>query len=59
MEKMFYSYKDIMELLSYSKTKSYEIIKELNKKLEAEGKRTERGRVLKSFFEKEYGIERG
>ena len=59
MEKMFYSYKDIMELLDYSKSKSYEIIRILNKKLEAEGKRTEKGRVLKSFFEKEYGIERG
>ena len=56
---MFYSYKDIMELLDYSKSKSYEIIRILNKKLEAEGKRTEKGRVLKSFFEKEYGIERG
>ena len=59
MEKLFYTYKDIMELLDFSQTKAYEIIRILNKKLEAEGKRTEKGRVLKSFFEKEYGIERG
>jgi len=56
MPKLFYTYKDIMEILNYSESKAYEIIKILNKKLEKQGFRTEKGRVLKSFFEEEYGI---
>ena len=28
--KLFYTYKDIMKLLDYSKSKSYDIIKEIN-----------------------------
>lgn len=56
MPKLFYTYKDIMEILNFSETKSYEIIRILNKKIEKQGFRTEKGRVLKSFFEEEYGI---
>ena len=57
--KLFYTYKDIMELFGYSKSKAYDIIKEINFKLRNQGIRTEKGRVLVSAFEKEYGIERG
>jgi len=56
MPKLFYTYKDIMEILNYSSSKAYEIIQILNKKLEKQGFRTEKGRVLKSFFEEEYGV---
>lgn len=56
--KLFYTYKDIMKLLDYSKSKSYDIIKEINAKLRNQGVRTEKGRVLVRAFEEEYGIER-
>lgn len=56
--KLFYTYKDIMKLLDYSKSKSYDIIKEINAKLRNQGLRTEKGRVLVRAFEEEYGIER-
>lgn len=56
MPKLFYTYKDIMEILKFSETKAYEIIRILNKKLEKQGFKTEKGRVLRSFFEEEYGV---
>lgn len=59
MKKLFYSYKDIMELLEFSKSKAYEVIRILNIELEQKGFKTEKGRVLKEYFEKRYGLERG
>nr|DAI13209.1 MAG TPA: protein of unknown function (DUF3173) [Caudoviricetes sp.] len=57
--KLFYTYKDIMRLFNYSKSKSYDIIREINTKLNNQGLRTEKGRVLVKAFEETYGIERG
>lgn len=56
--KLFYTYRDIMELLNYSKSKSYDIIREINTKLNNRGLRTEKGRVLVSAFNEFYGIKK-
>lgn len=56
--KQFYNYKDVMKVLEFSKSKAYDIIKEINTKLRNQGLRTEKGRVLVRAFEEEYGIER-
>lgn len=56
--KLFYNYKDIMDILNFSDSKAYEIIRIINKKQEQKGFRTEKGRVLVRAFEEEYGIER-
>jgi hypothetical protein len=48
-----------MELLEFSKSKAYEVIRILNIELEQKGFKTEKGRVLKEYFEKRYGLERG
>ena len=48
--KLFYTYKDIMRLFNYSKSKSYDIIREINTKLNNQGLRTEKGRVLVKAF---------
>lgn len=56
--KLFYTYKDIMKILKFSKCKAYEIIRQINAKLRNQGLRTEKGRVLVRAFEEEYGIER-
>ena len=56
--KLFYTYKDIMEILNFSDSKAYEIIRQINAKLRNQRLRTEKGRVLVRAFEEEYGIER-
>lgn len=53
---MFYYVEDIMQLLSYSKSKSYKVIAALNKELEANGKCTCRGRVVRRYFDERYGL---
>lgn len=56
--KLFYNYQDIMNILNFSDSKAYEIIRQINAKLRNQGVRTEKGRVLVRAFEEEYGIER-
>ena len=56
--KLFYTYKDIMKLLNYSKSKAYDIIRMINTKQEQKGFKTEKGRVLIKAFDEFYGIER-
>lgn len=56
--KLFYTYKDIMKLLDYSKSKAYGIIREINVNLSNKGIRTEKGRVLISAFNEAYGIKK-
>lgn len=56
--KLFYTYKDIMKILKFSKCKAYDIIREINATQEQKGFRTEKGRVLIKAFEEAYGIER-
>lgn len=57
--KLFYTYKDIMKLLDYSKSKAYDIIRKINATQEQKGLRVEKGRVLIKAFDEAYGIERG
>ena len=53
---MFYTVKEVMELLGIGKSKAYEIINRLNKELEAKGYIVVRGKVSKRYFdEKMYG----
>lgn len=54
---MFYFVDDIMRLLGYSRSKSYKVISELNRELEAKGKCTCDGRVIKRYFNERYGLE--
>ena len=56
--KLFYTYKDIMKILKFSKSKAYDVIREINASQEQKGFRTEKGRVLIKAFEEAYGIER-
>lgn len=56
--KLFYTYKDIMKLFNYSKSKAYDIIREINTKLSNQGLKTEKVRVLVSAFNEEYGIKK-
>lgn len=54
---MFYFVEDVMELLGYSRSKSYKVIKSLNQELEAAGKCTCDGRVVKSYLDMRYGLD--
>ena len=56
--KLFYTYKDIMKILNFSKSKAYDVIREINASQEQKGFRTEKGRILIKAFEEAYGIER-
>ncbi len=46
----YYSAADIQKRLGIGRTKAYELINELNKKLEESGKIVLSGRIPKSFF---------
>ena len=46
-----------MRLLGYSRSKSYKVIASLNRELEAKGKCTCDGRVIKRYFNERYGLE--
>ena len=54
MEQKFYTVDDVMKILCIGKSLAYDIIKDLNAELEAEGLRTCRGRVHRRYFEKRY-----
>lgn len=60
MEKLFYTAKDVSEILGYKLPKSYAIIKQLNIDLRNENKdiMTFDGRIQKKYFDKRMGIER-
>lgn len=49
--------KDIIEILGVKETKAYEIIKQLNKELEAKGFYTQRGRVSAKYFEERFYLQ--
>lgn len=64
MEKLFYTAKDIQEILGYkSTTKSYDLIRRLNvdfkKEMKEKGIEVETfgGRINKKYFDKRIGIE--
>ena len=54
---MFYFVEDVMRILGYSKSKSYKVIKSLNRELEDQGKCTCDGRVIKRYFHERYGLD--
>ncbi len=54
---MFYFVEDIMQMLGYSRSKSYKIIAALNRELEASGVCVCDGRVNKKYFNKRYGLD--
>lgn len=54
---LFYGVDDVMQLLGYSRSKSYKIIAQLNKELNADGFCTCDGRVSRRYFDKRYGLE--
>ena len=54
---MFYFVDDVMQLLSLSKSKSYKIIKELNRELQGRGVYTIDGRVNRRYFDQRFGLE--
>lgn len=54
---MFYFVEDVMQILGYSRSKSYKIIAQLNRELEAAGFCTCDGRVSRRYFDKRYGLE--
>lgn len=47
----FYRVDDVMIMLEVGRTKAFEIIKQLNLELEAQGKIYIRGRVSKRYFD--------
>ncbi|MSS62789.1 ICEBs1 excisionase [Velocimicrobium porci] len=57
IQKIYYSAKDIAEMLDVSKAKAYEIIRNLNDELNASGFITLQGKVPKAYFNKKwYGL---
>lgn len=52
--KAYLNAKDVTELLGISRSKAYEIIKNLNLELEAEGYIVISGKVPKRYLEKKY-----
>ena len=54
---MFYFVDDVMQLLGFSRSKSYNIISELNKELAEQGKMVFDGRVSKRYFTERLGLE--
>ena len=46
-----------LQILGYSKSKSYKVIKSLNRELENQGKCTCDGRVIKRYFHERYGLD--
>lgn len=57
MAKQILNVKDVMQLLEVSESKSYDIIRTLNRELSAKGYLTIPGRVSRIFFEEKiYGV---
>lgn len=57
VNKIYYSAMEIAGMLGISKAKAYEIIRDLNTQLEAEGFIVIQGKVSKTYFEEKwYGL---
>lgn len=54
---LFYFVSDVMQILGCSKSKSYDVIRSLNRELSAKGFYVCSGRVSKSYFNKRFGLE--
>lgn len=56
IEIQFYTVNDVMEMLGIGQTKAYQIIRDLNKELQAMGKITIAGKVNKKFFDERIAV---
>lgn len=57
MQSLYYTAKDVQEILGVSKSKSYQIIKSLNAELAKQGYIVTAGKIPKKFLaEKYYGM---
>lgn len=54
---LFYRVEDVMQLLGYSRSKSYKVIAQLNRELKEKGYCTCDGRVNRRYFERRFGLE--
>lgn len=54
---MYYFVDDVMQLLGFSRSKSYRIIQNLNKELDEQGKIVFEGRVPQRYFRERLGLE--
>lgn len=54
MKRLYYTAKDIQELLGVSKSKSYKIIRELNSELSQKGYIVVSGKIPRKFLEEKY-----
>lgn len=57
LKQQFVTVAEVMESLDMGKTKAREIIRNLNKELEADGFRTIKGKVPRSYFYKRYALD--
>ena len=58
MENMFIQVDEVCELLGVSRSKAYQLIRQLNKELAQKGRLTISGKVIRKYFmERFYGIE--
>lgn len=55
-DKIYYTCKDVQELLSCSRTNAYKRIKELNDELKGKGYLVRNGMIPKKYFAQRYGI---
>lgn len=56
-EKVYYSAKDIVEMLDISKASAYKLIRQMNNELQASGYIILQGKVPRAFFnQKWYGL---
>lgn len=56
VKKEFYSVKDLKIIIGCKKTEAYRIIQQLNNDLQDQGIMTINGRILKRYFDKQYGL---
>lgn len=54
MEKTYYDFHDIMDVLGISKTSAYKVIATLNNELVEQGYMIVKGKVYRQYFEKRY-----
>ena len=53
---LFYTKKDIMDIMKVASSTAYRIIKELNEELQAKGYFVRSGRVSVAYFNKKYYV---
>ena len=54
---MFYSVRDVQDILDYSESKAYKVIRALNKELSEQGFNVRPGKVLRRYFNERYGLD--